>query len=390
MKILFYRYGSICEPDYLEAFQKLNIEVVEEKSEISNKNITPAQCVELVSKVLEVHNPVFVFSINFYPAIAKVCNLYRTAYLCQTVDSPVAELFMDAIKLDTNRIFLFDKAQYQLFSKYNKEHIYHLPLASAVERFDKVICSINEKDRKKFENDISFVGSLYTEKNPLHKIKDLSEYAKGYIKGIVEASMMLPGYNLIEDALSNEVIEEIREKQSDFFSAVNLVAGWDRYLAAHEYVGMQVSEEERIRTLNTLAQFFDVHLYTRSDSRRLKNVRIHEGIRTLDEMPKAFHLSKINLNITIKPIQTGLPLRVFDILGCGGFLMTNYQQELTEIFTVGEDLECYGSIEELVEKCDYYLKHEDERIRIAVTGYEKVKKYHTYTHRIASMLRTIT
>ncbi len=390
MKILFYRYGSICEPDYTEAFQKLNLQVIEEKSEISNKKITPAECVALVSKALEEHKPVFVFSINFYPAIAKVCNLYRIPYLCQTVDSPVAELFWDAIKLDTNRIFLFDKAQHQYFSPYNEENIFHLPLASAVERFDKVISGINENDRKRFRKDISFVGSLYSEKNPLHMVTNLSEYAKGYIKGIVEASLMLTGYNFIEDALSEDVIKEIRDKNPETFSATGLVNNWDRYLTAHEYVGIQASEEERIRTLNALAQYFDVHLYTRSDTSQLINVKVHEGIKTLTEMPKAFHLSKINLNITIKPIQTGLPLRIFDILGCGGFLMTNYQQELSELFTVGEDMECYSSLEELIEKCDFYLKHENERRKIAESGYEKVRKYHTYTNRIVSILRTLT
>ena len=30
MTILFYRYGSICEPSILQAFRSLNIEVVEE------------------------------------------------------------------------------------------------------------------------------------------------------------------------------------------------------------------------------------------------------------------------------------------------------------------------------------------------------------------------
>ena len=46
---------------------------------------------------------------------------------------------------------------------------------------------------------------------------------------------------------------------------------------------------------------------------------------------------KIYLNMTIKPIQTGLPLRIFDIMGCGGFLMTNYQAELPEYFEIGTD-----------------------------------------------------
>ena len=94
-------------------------------------------------------------------------------------------------------------------------------------------------------------------------------------------------------------------------------------------------------------------------------------------MPWIFRNSKINLNMTIKPIRTGLPLRIFDILGCGGFCMTNYQEELEDLFRIGTDLEAYGSPEELEEKCAYYLTHEEERQRIAANGYRKAAESHT-------------
>ena len=93
--------------------------------------------------------------------------------------------------------------------------------------------------------------------------------------------------------------------------------------------------------------------------------------------------------MTIKPIQTGLPLRIFDILGCGGFLMTNYQSELQNYFDIGIDLETYSSLEELVDKCAYYLSHEQERAQIAQNGYQKVCSMHTYPHRIRTMIASI-
>jgi len=152
---------------------------------------------------------------------------------------------------------------------------------------------------------------------------------------------------------------------------------------------MQAAETERIRTLNTLAQYFHVDLYTRSDISDLKNVHTHGGVKTLTEMPKIFHLSKINLNMTIKPIQTGLPLRIFDIMGCGGFCMTNFQAEIPELFEIGVDLEAYSSLEELVDKCSYYLTHEYERQQIALNGYRKVKEYHTYLNRMVEMVKAV-
>ena len=63
--------------------------------------------------------------------------------------------------------------------------------------------------------------------------------------------------------------------------------------------------------------------------------------------------------------------------------------ELTDYFTIGVDLEAYSSMDELVDKCAYYLAHDDERLQIARNGYEKVSASHTYPHRIREMLKTL-
>ncbi len=112
-------------------------------------------------------------------------------------------------------------------------------------------------------------------------------------------------------------------------------------------------------------------------------------VKTLTEMPKVFHASRINLNITMRPIETGLSLRIWDILGCGGFLLTNYQAEIPDYFEIGRDLETYESMEELEQKVQYYLAHDEERLEIAINGYEKTARLHTYEIRIAEMIRVL-
>lgn len=386
MKILFYRYGSICEPDMINALSMSGFEIIEEKAEITNKNLSQTERVNLVEKHIKESHPMFVISINFYPVIADICKIYDTIYIGWTVDSPVPELFSKSINHSTNRMFLFDKAQYVSISPYTDGPIFYLPLAAATYRFDEVIASIDDSDRRKFSSDISFVGSLYTEKDPLVNVK-LSEYTDGFINGLTNATLCTYGYNPVYDSLNGTVIDEIKELTK--FVMPDAIRDIDRYVVSHCFIGYHISSIERIRTLNALAKYFNVDLYTRSDTSVLEGVNIHEGVKTLTEMPKVFNLSKINLNMTIRPIESGLPLRIFDILGCGGFLMTNYQTELTDMFDIGVDLEAYASIEELIDKCDYYLTHDSERMAIARRGYEKVASNHTYFHRIKEMLTTI-
>lgn len=391
MKVLIYRYNSICELDVIDTLHSLGLEVVEECAEMTNKALTPAEQVSIISKDIETHTPLFIFSINFFPAIAEVCNVYKVPYICWTVDSPVLELFSNSITLDTNRIFLFDYAQYEKFYPYNPSRIHYLPLASAVDRFDSELTKpLNEKKQSLFACDISFVGSLYSEKNPMHKLSTpLSAFDKGYIDGVVSSSMKVYGSNFIESCVNDKLISAIKERSSAFFHLDKVVTNPDSYIVANDYLGIQVTEEERILTLNTLATYFNVDLFTRSNTSVLKNVNIHDGVNSLTEMPHIFKNSKINLNLTSKSIQTGLPLRIFDIMGCGGFVMTNYQAELTEYFEIGVDLEAYGSMEELIDKCAYYLEHEEERMQIARNGYTKVCEHHRYIHRLKDMIATL-
>ncbi len=409
MNIIFYRYNSIYEPDMIDAFTRSGLNVIEITEEMTDKDISNARRIKLLEAGISENAPLFVYGINYYPAIAEVCRILNVPYLSQTVDSPILTLFDRSIRNKTNRIFLFDRAQYDLYSQYNPEGIFHLPLASATDRFDKIISSINDKDRQRFSSDISFVGSTYREKDPLASLTGLSDYTKGYIDAIVESSMKIYGYYPVKDALDKRVVSEIKEAAGDDFPVFkDGVTESDNYVISHRYIGSHIAVAERERTLSLLSKFFHVDLYTRSDISSLANtatvivdnhgtlyeedhtgLHVHPGVNSLTEMPKVFNLSRINLNITMRPIETGLPLRCFDILGCGGFLMTNYQPEIEDMFIIGEDLEAYSSPEELVDKCSYYLTHEDERAAIARNGYEKVRANHTHIHRLKEMLRTV-
>ena len=410
MKILFYRYNSIYEPDCIEAFKNFGIEVVEETTEMTKKDMTPGEQVQLVADRLinqaEKGDPfMFVFSINFFPAVSEICEKFNVIYACWSVDCPVMELFATQIKNRCNRVFLFDMAQYERISKYNPECVFYLPLGTGTERIKKVVDSITDADRRKYGADISFVGSLYSEKNKL-KDREISDFSRGFIDGIENAQLKVYGYNFIEEALTDDIVREIKgagvetaAKSAGAEVAAGKAKGdatedkseaWvepiDRYIVANSYIGMELAEKERIATLNMLARDFKVDLYTRSDTSPLNNVNVRGGANSLLEMPKIFNLSKINLNITMRPIQTGLSLRIFDVLASGGFLITNYQAEIESMFTPGVDLEVYASPEELRDKCAYYLAHEDERIKIAQSGCAKVRSMYSVENRMKQMV----
>nr|MCR5338884.1 glycosyltransferase [Lachnospiraceae bacterium] len=166
------------------------------------------------------------------------------------------------------------------------------------------------------------------------------------------------------------------------------------YLSYEEYFGINVltrklAEMERLTALNRLSAAHPVTVFTSSHSPHLSSINGHvfPAIDYQTDMYKVFHLSRINLNFTMPSIESGIPLRVFDIMSVGGFCLTNYQAELDDLFTVGKDLDVFHDTDELIEKCLYYLMHEDERLRIAINGYQAVREKHTFQHRLQAMLR---
>ena len=388
MKILFYRYGSICEPDLIECFEHAGIEVIQDTTQIADKNTPGSHTVMAISSKLKEDAFIFVFTINFFPAISDTCELFNVPYVCWTVDSPVMELFSESVKNKCNRIFFFDRMQYEYFGLGNG-HYFYLPLATNVNRWEKAIKNATPTDIAKFGTEISMVGSLYSEKNPYAGIKGLSAKTKGYIDGIINAQLQVYGYNFIESLLTDEIMAEFVKKVPDLTLSPYANLFSPKYVMANFFIGMELAYRERIKVLNGLSEKHKVDLYTFSDTTPVPKVISHKGAKSLTEMPIIFNKSKINLNITIKPIQTGMSLRVFDVMGCCGFLMTNFQSELPEYFEIGKDLEAYSSYEELLDKCDYYLAHEEEREAIALSGYEKVKKYHTYEARFIDMIKLI-
>jgi len=105
------------------------------------------------------------------------------------------------------------------------------------------------------------------------------------------------------------------------------------------------------------------------------------------ETPWIYTNSHINLNIFHTQCMDAPTVRVYDVLACGGFLLTEYRPCLEEEFAVGEELETFRSPEELREKIVYYLQNDSHRRAIAAKGQIKVLENYTYKHRARDFLR---
>lgn len=395
MHILMYRWKAYNYRDIEQTFLLLGHTVDNIEQELGSYDVSPEFERVIEEKIRGTHYDM-VFTVNYFPLISNVCERTGVNYVSWTCDNPLISMYHESVFHACNYIFTFDKTNYLEFRGMGVKHIWYLPLAVDTERMDALLGvpekagrrkSAQDPEMQKYRGDVAFVGSLY-ERNSYDKIKNrLPEYLRGYFDAVMEAQLNISGANIVEPMLTTNILEQLQEyfqleKSEGSFSDLGLIF-------QTTVLGFKIAEIERRRALIELSKHYRVNVYSNSDVSDLLRIQYCGSVDYWSEMPKVFRMSKINLNFTIPNIKSGIPLRIWDVLGCGGFLLTNYQAEIPYYFKEGEDLVCFDGLEDLCEKVGYYLEHEEERKRIAWNGYRKVREKHSYIERIRTILDTV-
>ena len=322
-----------------------------------------------------------VFSFNFKSVVAKCCDRMHVPYMAWVFDSPfgISER-EDILRLPMNHIFIFDRYVYRQLKARGIDTVYHLPLAVNLERLDQI--RLSDSDRKKFGADVSFVGTLYPSTFGGFRAR-LPEYELGQVESVIGATMKIYGGYFLDRFTEGDMCRRIRR-------VLENEEGYDRIFheSLQSILAKEVTRRERLTLLYLLSMDHRVALYSNASEEMLERVDFRGVISSFDEVYRVYKASKINLNISFKRIVEGMPLRVMDIMGAGGFLLSNYQPELVEEFEPGVDLVVYESIEEAVALAKYYLEHEEERKEIAAHGHEKMKRY-TFEKQLEKMFAVV-
>ena len=379
MKILLYDMGAFTQNDIMSALDKMGIAYENVLYKLKDIQSDP-YFEKRIKEILKEGSFDAVFSMNFFPVLARICNDVAIKYIAWSYDSPLREKDLEeTIGLPYNYVFLFDREECKKWNRKGYQNVYHMPLAVNVERLDEI--QITEDDKRKFACDVAMVGQLYESVLP-ELLEFADDYSKGYISALIETQLKLYGAYLFDEVVTDELTKRINAA----FARIpnNPISLETDALRVH--MAKEVTNLERSILLEELAAGHKLNLYSSNKGGLSENVNWKGAAGYFDEMPKVFKLSKINLNISLKCIQSGIPLRALDILASGGFLLSNYQPELAEYFIDGEDCIMYYSLEDALAKCEYYLTHEEERLAIACNGREKVKALFGYKDRLKKML----
>jgi len=114
--------------------------------------------------------------------------------------------------------------------------------------------------------------------------------------------------------------------------------------------------------------------------------RHHSEVWGLD-MYRILAQSRITLNRHIDVAKNyANNMRIYEATGMGACLVTDWKENLHEMFEPEKEVVSYHSADELVEKVNYLLTNDKERAKIAKAGQERTLKEHNYYNRMQELV----
>ncbi|MGQ9628797.1 MAG: CgeB family protein [bacterium] len=305
-------------------------------------------------RIIDFH-PDFIFTVNCVGCLPNVFASEGVPFVNWFVDNPFYFLSSDYVS-PLNVTLIWDRAYIDELREYGIERVYFLPLATDPWIFRRT--DLKPYHLRRFACDVSFVGNSCWD----------------------DGAML----NLLRGEYREVALEAYRNDEVPDLSRIVLRRGFQEFLRMREW------GKGRARTIESLGRRWPIHIY--GDDGWKKALGGSEGVffrGYVDyrwELPILYRASKINLNISKPQSITSVNQRVFDVPACGGFLLTDYREDLDRFFEVGREVMAYRDPGELPDLVERYLAHPDERERITEAGMRRVLENHTYLHRMKELL----
>lgn len=354
--------------DCIEAFKNIGFKVY--KFGWANKE-------KMLSRVLET-NCRYLFTINFSEKVAWIAEKSNKIYISYNVDTPVYSLYSELAEDEKFYKFAYDLEVVNSLRRRGVKNIYYLPVAANVDRLEK---TIKETD---YKYDVSFVGTIGMD-NEYNK-NFSNEFKNIYNKKLKQLASVYNDYNELEIFINDRTIKDI-EMIGDYYLSTE--ENLKKKEKAFYLIGRKVNEIQRERTIKELIKRFEVSIFGDSNWRKVIANNYKGCAEHFNEMPNIFRKTKINVNIIRQYVQSGLPMRVFDVMGSRGFLVTNFRDGIDRYFKDGKHCVVYRDLDDLIEITKYYLNHEKERQEICWSGFEEVKRNHSYEKRLKEIIEIV-
>lgn len=306
-----------------------------------------------------------------------------TSFL-KSVEMPVASWYVDSPNLILRAfeknvspyvsLFLWDKSYIKDMKKMGFEYVEYLPLATDENVFK--LFKLSLEDIKRYGCDISFVGNSMVKpaRENLEKVK------KGLHPLVEKMAQILCQSRISFDEILGDIENGDLIKINNFTPRERL-----------DFETATLWRATLLYRLSCIEALKDFNPVIHGDSGWRKLVSrcfsIKSQLSYYQEIPLFYNACKINFNATSLQMKDAVNQRVFDVPACNGFILTDHQEAIEELFEVGEEVITYKDRDEIPELVRFYLDNPEERKMIAKRARERVLKEHTYKQRLSRIIQ---
>lgn len=302
----------------------------------------------------------------------------------RSIEMPAASWYVDSPDLVVKEftanvspwvsIFLWDRGYIKGMEDAGFESVSYLPLATDEEVFRPI--RLAARDIKRFSCDVGFVGNSMTE--PFRE--KLDKVTAGFHPLVEKLARILVGSRIS----FQESLNKLEKRELD---KIEGLPARDR-LNFEAAVLWKATMEYRLSCIKRL-KGFNVSIHGDKGWNTLlgEGYRLGHPLNYYKELPLFYNACRVSFNATNLQMGNAVNQRVFDVPACGGFLITDHQDAIGELFEVGKEVITYKDREEISDLVRFYLHNEKERADVAGMGRKRVLKEHTYRHRIKKMVQ---
>jgi len=381
-RILFFDSSYFLCGEILSSLERLEMEF--RTIELDQSGTGTGEFIETLLKAVVDFRPDFVLTVNHFGMDREG----KLAGLLEKLNLPLASWFVDNPHLILHQyahpgtantaIFTYDAGNLDQMRAKGFENVHYLPLATDPKRFKP---ELTKTAPQQWNSDVSFVGNSMT--TPVaNSLKDsaLPEPWRTQYEDIATQ---------FEQSGSLGVEDYLHKYQPDWAAALDNLPTQENKLALESLITWEATRQYRLTCIRQIMPFAPLIvgddgwkelLADNSDWRHLP------GIDYYEDLPRFYPQSKINFNCTSSQMKGAVNQRIFDVPACGGFVLTDYRNQMEDLFDLETEVVVFHDPKEIPELIKKYLSDEKKRESITAAAQKHILAEHTYEHRLEQLI----
>ncbi|MDL2306654.1 glycosyltransferase [Desulfovibrio sp. OttesenSCG-928-C06] len=311
----------------------------------------------------------------------------RLPFASWFVDNPHLILYhYDNLTSPWTAIFTWDADNLPMLRQMGFEHVFYLPLGTDHLRFVPP-ADINalRKQYGQWISDVSFVGN-----SMLYKVRKRLE-------DIVPPKLMTDAYPAVAAGFAESdersVSVYLQKHHPEQYRAFVELETMERQLGYEAMLTWEATLQYRLGCVEQTLSFNPLIVGDQGWFELLENTphkwRYFHELTYYTDLPNFYPLSNINFNCTSKQMKGAVNQRIFDVPAAGAFVLTDWREQIENLFEPGKEVICFHSPDEIPELIKHYLKHPKERQKVIQAARKRVLSHHCYENRLQTIIDTM-